>query len=143
MSLQSHVRRIAQRHLIGHRNIAFQLQSRCLSIPSTPSEEPKGPTEPYHYEKPQVQPAWLSKKILENPTSRSLFLKFMTLFGYGSKKQIAGRRAMYLYESLCAVKAEEDRDFWRNGAFFKYLLHFSFVSRRSIKMVLSFLSRQH
>ena len=36
--------------------------------------------------------------------------------GYGSSRQIAARRALALYEQLCAGRAQEDRRFWGEGA---------------------------
>ena len=39
----------------------------------------------------------------------------MTVLGYNSPKQIAGRRAYYMYESICAVKAGQEKEFWQNG----------------------------
>jgi len=43
------------------------------------------------------------------------FLKVFGALGYGSSKQIAARRALALYEQLCAGRAEEDRAFWAEG----------------------------
>ena len=52
---------------------------------------------------------------------------FTKLLGYGSKKQIAGRRAFLLYERLCAARPDEEREFWQGGKsifiFFNPLLH--------------------
>jgi len=33
--------------------------------------------------------------------------------GYGSTKQVAGRRTLAMYEQVCAIKASEDRVFWQ------------------------------
>ncbi|KAK2467540.1 hypothetical protein APHAL10511_000395 [Amanita phalloides] len=35
------------------------------------------------------------------------------LLGYGSPKQVAGRRAFVLYESVCTVKPDEEKVFWQ------------------------------
>ena len=44
------------------------------------------------------------------------FLRVFGAMGYGSSRQIAARRALALYEQLCAGRAEEDRRFWAEGA---------------------------
>jgi len=44
------------------------------------------------------------------------FLRVFGAMGYGSSRQIAARRALALYEQLCAGRAEEDRQFWAEGA---------------------------
>ena len=46
---------------------------------------------------------------------RALFFRFTNVIGYGSPKQMAGRRAFILYDKICAVKPDEDRAFWQNG----------------------------
>ena len=45
-----------------------------------------------------------------------VFLKTFGALGYGSSRQVAARRALALYEQLCAGRAEEDREFWAQGA---------------------------
>jgi cytochrome b pre-mRNA-processing protein 3 len=44
------------------------------------------------------------------------FLRVFGALGYGSRRQVAARRALGLYEQLCAGRAEEDRRFWAEGA---------------------------
>ena len=39
----------------------------------------------------------------------------MTGLGYGSPKQVAARRAFFMYEYLCSTRAAEDKQFWLNG----------------------------
>jgi cytochrome b pre-mRNA-processing protein 3 len=46
-----------------------------------------------------------------------VFLKLTTLLGYGSPKQMAGRRSFVLYGQVCAVKPDQDRTFWQDGEF--------------------------
>lgn len=41
-----------------------------------------------------------------------MFLRVFGALGYGSSRQVAARRALALYEELCAGRAEEDREFW-------------------------------
>lgn len=50
-----------------------------------------------------------------------LFLNMMSVFGYGSVKQIAARRALNIYDQHCSGKAEEEKEFWRDGEFFLVL----------------------
>jgi hypothetical protein len=45
-----------------------------------------------------------------------VFLKVFGALGYSSSRQVAARRALALYEELCADRAEEDREFWARGA---------------------------
>jgi cytochrome b pre-mRNA-processing protein 3 len=47
----------------------------------------------------------------------SVFLRFLSLFGYGRPEQIAVRRMLALYEVLCAGRAEEDAAFWRDSEY--------------------------
>lgn len=35
--------------------------------------------------------------------------------GYGSPRQLAGRRAFVLYQNVCAVRPDEDKVFWQRG----------------------------
>ncbi|KAF9267188.1 hypothetical protein L218DRAFT_856410 [Marasmius fiardii PR-910] len=58
--------------------------------------------------------SWLTRKIETSPSVRFCFNTLTTLLGYNSAKQVAGRRALVLYESLCVVTPEANRDFWRN-----------------------------
>ncbi|TFY76045.1 hypothetical protein EWM64_g7967 [Hericium alpestre] len=43
-----------------------------------------------------------------------MFMKVFGALGYGSSKQVAARRALAIYENLCAVRAEEEQDFWQH-----------------------------
>jgi hypothetical protein len=44
-----------------------------------------------------------------------IFVKLTNALGYGSPKQMAGRRAFGFYEQVCAVKPDHDREFWQQG----------------------------
>jgi cytochrome b pre-mRNA-processing protein 3 len=61
--------------------------------------------------------SWLTRKVEESPIWRALFFRFAKLLGYGSPKQLAGRRSFAIYEKICAVKPDEDRAFWQDGEF--------------------------
>ncbi|KAF9049073.1 hypothetical protein BJ165DRAFT_1343726 [Panaeolus papilionaceus] len=63
----------------------------------------------------QQQPpkSWLTRKIETSPQARKIFMTMTNMLGYGSPKQLAGRRAFVLYEQICAVTPDQDRDFWQ------------------------------
>ncbi|KAI0791148.1 hypothetical protein C8Q75DRAFT_716400 [Abortiporus biennis] len=91
------------------------LRAGLATPPSTPLKPLTGPLKPYEHKKPPPPPqSWLTRKLKENPAALRAFLGFSTLLGYGSAKQVAGRRAYFLYDRLCAVKAEEEKDFWQS-----------------------------
>ncbi|KAI9449711.1 hypothetical protein BJY52DRAFT_1306179 [Lactarius psammicola] len=81
---------------------------------SAPASKPTpGPTKPYQHEKaPPPEQSWLTRKLRQSPTAMRVFLKVSGALGYGSSRQVAARRALALYEQLCAGRAEEDREFW-------------------------------
>ncbi|KAG7085653.1 hypothetical protein E1B28_003199 [Marasmius oreades] len=58
--------------------------------------------------------SWLTRKIETSPSARFWFERLTTLLGYNSPKQIAGRRALVLYDSLCVGTAGANQDFWRH-----------------------------
>jgi cytochrome b pre-mRNA-processing protein 3 len=88
--------------------------------PYTSVQAPKptpGPTKPYEHEKgPKREPSWLTRKLKQSPIALRAFLRVFGALGYGSKRQVAARRALGLYEQLCAERAEEDHRFWAEGA---------------------------
>ena len=69
---------------------------------------------------PSREKSWLTKKVEASPSLKKVFLQAATVMGYGSPKQVAGRRAFAMYEQLCIVRPEEDKAFWQEGA---YLIH--------------------
>lgn len=66
---------------------------------------------------PMREKSWLTRKVDSSPNAMKIFLKLTTLLGYGSPKQMAGRRAFALYGQVCAVKSDQDRSFWQDGVF--------------------------
>ena len=88
--------------------------SRCITtkIPQIPQPKPSN-----HAPKK----SWLTRKVEESPMWRALFFQFTNLIGYGSPKQLAGRRSFVLYDEICAVKPDEDRAFWQDGEFALYI----------------------
>ena len=82
-------------------------------------------------QKPARQPPWLTRKLRENPTAMKAFLGLARAMGYGSKKQLAGRRALVMYQKLCANRPDEDKVFWQEGALWVSLRHLYFPWLRS------------
>jgi hypothetical protein len=95
-----------------------QFSPALRSYASAPAPKPTpGPTKPYQHEKaPSPEQSWLTRKLKQSPTAMRAFLKIFGALGYGSSRQVAARRALALYQQLCAGRAEEDREFWANGA---------------------------
>ncbi|KXN85188.1 CBP3-like protein [Leucoagaricus sp. SymC.cos] len=74
----------------------LRLPLRCLS--TQPEPPPK---------------SWLTRKIESSPTTKNWFLNLTKIFGYGSPKQLAGRRAFVLYEHVAATTPDQDTAFWQ------------------------------
>ncbi|KAJ4490706.1 hypothetical protein J3R30DRAFT_124203 [Lentinula aciculospora] len=84
------------------------------SIPSTsknPTIEVGEDGSPHIPERPK---SWLTHKVETSPTVRYWFMKITALLGYHSPKQRAGLRTFLLYERVCAVTPDRDRNFWQN-----------------------------
>jgi len=67
---------------------------------------------------PGTQPrseSWLTRKVLASPSAFKVFKALTNILGYGRPTQVTGRRTLVLYQQLCAVRAEEEKDFWTNG----------------------------
>lgn len=89
------------------------------SYASVPAPKPTpGPTNPYQHQKTPTrgEQSWLTRKLKQSPLAMRAFLRVFGALGYGSSRQVAARRALALYEQLCAGRAEEDREFWAKGA---------------------------
>ncbi|TFK62251.1 hypothetical protein BDN72DRAFT_804284 [Pluteus cervinus] len=61
----------------------------------------------------QQPKSWLTQQVESSPAAKKLFIGITNAFGYGSPKQIAGRRAFAMYEEICAVRPDAERDFWQ------------------------------
>jgi len=61
----------------------------------------------------EKEKSWLTRKVEASPTARAAFLAVAKALGYGSPRQLAGRRAFVLYENICAVKPDHDLEFWQ------------------------------
>ncbi|KIL66763.1 hypothetical protein M378DRAFT_160247 [Amanita muscaria Koide BX008] len=83
--------------------------TRCLSSPS--SNTLKSSSNP---SSPQRDKSWLTRQVETSPTAKAVFKALATVLGYSTNKQVAGRRAFVLYRNVCAVKPDEEREFWQN-----------------------------
>ncbi|KAJ3730568.1 hypothetical protein C8R42DRAFT_715239 [Lentinula raphanica] len=63
---------------------------------------------------PERPKSWLTHKVETSPTVKYWFMKVMSLLGYHSPKQRAGLRTFLLYERVCAVTPDAEKDFWQN-----------------------------
>ncbi|KAI0318906.1 hypothetical protein OF83DRAFT_1261000, partial [Amylostereum chailletii] len=88
------------------------LRARPYSLPITSSSAPPPPQKPPSPQRPQI--SWLARKLQQSPTAKRLFLNFFGALGFSSPKQVAGRRGGKMYAVLCAKRAEEEREFWKN-----------------------------
>lgn len=61
------------------------------------------------------QQSWLTRKINSSPRAKRIFVKFAYAMGYGSPRQVAGRRAFNMYLDLCIGRADQERVFWTTG----------------------------
>ena len=88
---------------------------------------------------PPRQQNWLTRQVKSSPTALKYFLKVARLMGYISPQQIAARRALYIYREICAVKADEDSEFWTRGECHRILalLRDHKVSRLHANLILS------
>ncbi|KAF9524574.1 hypothetical protein CPB83DRAFT_819975 [Crepidotus variabilis] len=69
-------------------------------------------------EKPVEPPkSWLTHKVETSPTAKRVFLGLTNLFGYGSPKQVAGRRTFGIYEHIAVTAPDKDRDFWQQSCY--------------------------
>ena len=85
--------------------------------PKPSSSSTKNQDEQQQQQPENLKTSWLTRKVEESPIWRSFFFRLTNLVGYGSPKQLAGRRAFVLYEKICAVKPDEDRVFWQDGEY--------------------------
>ena len=91
---------------------------RFMAAQHSPKNAPQPPTR---------AKSWLTRKVESSPSAMKIFLKLTNLLGYGSPKQVAGRRAFALYDQVCAVKPDQDRSFWQDGVFDPTLDALSFI----------------
>lgn len=85
---------------------------RCLTTSNAPAGNGPSSSHPSPHKKQQ---SWLTRKINSSPSAKSAFVKLANAMGYGSPKQVAGRRAFNMYRDLCVGRADEESVFWVNG----------------------------
>lgn len=131
-SSQMYAQRLARKHVVcAHRVASRAQQFRRLATAPPPPETPQpNPSKPYRYEKAEQERSPVVQKIRANPIAFKIVQALGRVMGYGSTKQVAGRRTLAMYEQVCAVKASEDRVFWEEGEHF--LLPCSLVPCRLI-----------
>ena len=120
-SVKMHVQRLAQKHIVAAYRVASRAQQlRRLATAPPPPETPQSTPSPnpYRYEKAEPERSWVVQKIRANPIAFKIVRALGRAMGYGSTKQVAGRRTLAMYEQVCAIKASEDRVFWQEGELF-------------------------
>lgn len=81
------------------------------------------------------QQSWLTQKVKSSSVLHTIFLGVAHALGYGSPQQLANRRALHLYNYLCATRVDEDAEFWMNGTsvtlyYLSFMCHDQFPSYR-------------
>jgi len=113
-----YAQRLTQRHVVAACRVVSRTQRfRRLATAPTPPEAPQ-PTPSsklYQYGKAEPERSWVVQRIRANPIAFKIVRALGRALGYGSTKQVAGRRTLAMYEQVCAVKASEDRAFWQEG----------------------------
>ncbi|PPQ99655.1 hypothetical protein CVT26_009189 [Gymnopilus dilepis] len=108
-------RSLLLRYLRNHHIPRLPPQHTVRSTSTKPSSKSSSTT-PQNVE-PERPKSWLTQQVETSPIARKLFFGFTNLLGYGSEKQLAGRRALALYEHLCAVKPDQELKFWQQDCF--------------------------
>ena len=88
-------------------------QNIRLLASEPPSQQPEPVVTPTNAS--GKEQSWLTHRVKANPALYAVFLGFARALGYGSPKQLANRRALHLYNTLCATRADQETDFWRKG----------------------------
>ena len=113
-----YAQRLTPKHLVAACRGASRAQELRRFVTAPPPPEAPQPTpssKPYRYEKAEPERSWVVQKIRANPIAFKVVRALARAMGYGSTKQVAGRRTLAMYEQVCAIKASEDRVFWQEG----------------------------
>jgi len=113
-----YAQRLTQKHAVAVYRVAFraqQLRRLATAPPPSGTPQPTPSSQPYRHEKAEPERSWVVQKIRANPISFKIVRALGRAMGYGSMKQVAGRRTLAMYEQVCAIKASEDRVFWQEG----------------------------
>ncbi|KAG6373714.1 hypothetical protein JVT61DRAFT_8108 [Boletus reticuloceps] len=78
----------------------------------SPSKQPEPQVTPPAPAPGKAQ-SWLTHRVKASPVLYAVFLGLARALGYASSKQLANRRAFYMYNTLCATRADQEADFWR------------------------------
>ena len=100
-------RRPLQLVLFRHLGPCRRTPIRCIASSSASHNKTPSP--------PQRKKSWLTRQVETSPTAKTIFMALAKTLGYGSPKQVAGRRAFVLYESVCAVRPDDENVFWQRG----------------------------
>ena len=117
-SSKMYAQRLTQKHVVAACRVASRTQRfrRLATAPPPPeTPQPTSPSTPYQYGKAEPERSWVVQKIRANPIAFKVVRALSRALGYGSTKQVAGRRTLAMYEQVCAIKASEDRAFWQEG----------------------------
>lgn len=99
-----------------HRNVRLISYSVTRSAAAAPKLKPtptSTPPPPSFEPVSQREQSWLTTKVKSSPLLFSIFLSVARVLGYGSPQQFANRRALVLYNTLCATRADDASVFWR------------------------------
>lgn len=111
-----YAQRLTQKHLVAAYRVASgarQLRRLVTTPPPPETPQPAPSSGPYRYEKAEPERSRLVQKIRANPIAFKIVRALGRAMGYGSTRQVAGRRTLAMYEQVCAIKASEDRVFWQ------------------------------
>ena len=89
--------------------------ARCLA---TQSQKPKNDLSSRTNLTSLPEETWLTRRVEASAVTRKLFLAVTNLLGYGSAKQVAGRRTFAIYEQIAARAPDKEREFWQQGTSF-------------------------
>jgi len=113
-----HVQRFTRKHIVVACRVASRAQQlrRLATAPPSPKTPQFTPSsQPYRHEDAEPERSWVAQKIRTIPIAFKIVRALGRAMGYGSTKQVAGRRTLAMYEQVCAIKASEDRVFWQEG----------------------------
>ncbi|KAI0683296.1 hypothetical protein BC835DRAFT_1296409 [Cytidiella melzeri] len=97
----------------GVQTLLYRAASTAQSPKKLPEKSSSTSSTPYKLSRPPQQRSWLTEKVRASPTAKKFFLGLAVLLGYNSTKQVAARRSLAMYEKLCVVKADQEREFWQ------------------------------
>jgi hypothetical protein len=125
------IRTVYVRHSFPYRSASFLLQNGFRFLATQPSRTDSSKSSINQTSTPppkrEEEKSWLTQKVEASPLTRKFFLGLTNLLGYGSPRQVAGRRAFAIYEQIAARAPDQDKDFWLRGASLYKLHHFVII----------------